>query len=68
MNQLSFSRLWDGYTSDVEAKRARDKKYKELILEGKRVKRWVLKNQMRSYASFGCPDGRSCDVYMINVY
>ena len=67
-NQLSFSTLFDGHASDTEAKAARDKAYREAKALGFRAKRWVLKNQLRQYASFGVPDGRSCDVYMLDVW
>lgn len=68
MAQYSFSTLWNGYASDAEAKAARDAKYRELKQSGVRAKRWVLKNQLKPYASFGVPDGRSCDVYMLDVH
>lgn len=68
MNQLSFSRLWDGYTTDNEAKAARNAKAKELRAQGKQVNAWVLRNQLKKYDGLGQPNGLSCNVYMLNVY
>lgn len=65
--QLSYSRLWDGYATDAEAKAARDARYKAERRSGRQAHRWVLKNQLRKYASFGVEDGRSCDVFMLDV-
>ena len=64
----SFSRLWEGYATDQEAREARDARARELKKEGYRVLRHTLRNQLRPYAGFGRPDGRSCHVYGINVY
>ena len=64
--QKSFSTLLDGFTTDAEAKAARDSEYRLIRARGLRARRWVLKNQLRQYASFGVPDGRSCDVYMLD--
>ena len=66
--QLSFSTNWDNYATSAEAKAARDAKFRELRKTGKHCRRWVLKNQLRPYAGFGQPDGRICDVYMLDVY
>jgi hypothetical protein len=66
-SQHSFSTLWDGYPSNEAAKDARDAAYKLLKKAGITANRWVLKNQLREWASFGIPDGRMCDVYMLNV-
>ena len=70
--QLSFSRLWPDhaghkYATDAEAKAARDMCYKIVRKQGWTARRWVLKNQLKQYESFGVPDGRTCDVYMLNV-
>ena len=66
MAQQSFSVLWSGYATDSDAKAARDAAYRILKSQGIKGKRWVLKNQSREYASFGVPDGRMCDVYMLD--
>jgi len=66
-HQASFSRLWDGFETDDAAKLARDVYYRELKQRGFKVRRFVLKNQLREWASFGVPDGRSCDVYMLDI-
>lgn len=66
--QESFSQLWSGYETNEAAKAARDARYRELKAQGKNCKRWVLKNQLKQYESFGVPDGRMCDVYMLNIY
>jgi hypothetical protein len=66
--QSSFSRLWSGFSTDAEAKSARDKVYREARKRGLIAKRWVLKNQLRQYESFGVPDSRVCDVFMLNIY
>ena len=68
MRDHSFSTVWDGYATDAEAKAARDAKYRELKAAGVKARRWVLKNQMRQYAGFGIPDGRSCNVYKLSEY
>lgn len=70
--QLSFSRLWPDhagrrYATDAEAKAARDMCYRIVRKEGCEARRWVLKNQLKQYESFGVPDGRSCDVFMLDV-
>lgn len=66
--QLSFSTTWTGHTTDAEAKAARDAKYRELKKDPNvlKVRRSVLKNQLRKWAGLGQPDGRVCDVYMID--
>ena len=65
--QHSFSTLWNGYATAEEAKAARDKLAREFKAKGCKTKRWVLRNQIKPYESFGVPDGRSCDVYMLDV-
>lgn len=67
MAQLSFSTLWEGYETNEQAKAARDQKYHELRAQGIKAQRWVLKNQLKQYESFGVPDGRICDVFMLNI-
>jgi hypothetical protein len=66
MAQHSFSRLWNGFATDADAKAMRDKKYRELKSQGYRVTRFTLTNQVRQYAGLGQPDGRSCTVYMLD--
>lgn len=66
--QLGFSTLWNGYATDQDAKKARLELRRVLKNRGFYCKFWVLKNQLKKYASFGVIDGRSCDVYMINYY
>lgn len=69
MAQFSYSRLFGKYpyASDADAKAARDAHYRELKSAGVRCRRWVLKNQVKKYAGLGIPDGRSCDVYMLDT-
>lgn len=72
VKQLSFSRLWRDhagrvYATDAEAKAARDMCYRIVRKRGFTARRWVLRDQLKQYESFGVPDGRSCDVYMLNV-
>ncbi len=67
MAQKSFSVLWSGYASNEAAKAARDEEYRRLKkIPGANPRRWVLKNQLKQYESFGVPDGRICDCYFIN--
>lgn len=65
--QKSFSTIWDGFETDAEAKSARDAEYRRLKAQGIKSRRWVLKNQVREYASFGVLDGRMCDVFMLDI-
>ena len=65
--QESFSKLWDGFQTDKEAKQARDARYRELKKAGYQVRRWVLKDQLKKYDGFGQPNGGVCDVYMLNI-
>jgi hypothetical protein len=67
IHELSFSRLWNGYETDQEARSARDKQLREYRKQGIRCRGWRLTNQLRKYAGFGQPDGRSCTVYKITV-
>jgi hypothetical protein len=67
MTQESFSTLWTGFSSEVEAKKARDARYQELKKQGVKSRRWVLRDQIRQYWSFGNPCGESCNVYIISV-
>ena len=79
MKQLSFSTLFGSpevratestrpFATDAEAKAARDAHWKQLRKQGIRCERWVLKNQLRKYWSFGIDCGQSCTVYMIDVF
>jgi hypothetical protein len=75
MREESFSVLWGSemhgrateefqpYLTNKDAKRERDMRYYLLKSQGKRIKRSILKGQLRQYWSFGVPCGRSCDVY-----
>jgi hypothetical protein len=67
MTQESFSTIWHNYASNKEAMQARNKRAKELRDKGWEVSCWTLPNQTREYASLGVPDGRVCNVYMIDV-
>lgn len=64
--QVSFSRLWDYYTTDKEAMQARNKYAKHLQKQGLKTHRWVLRNQMKKYDGFGQYNGKSCNVYMVD--
>jgi len=64
--QRSFSRLWDNFSTDMDAKSARDEFYRDLRGMGIKARRFVLKNQLKQYVSFGVPDGRSCDCYFVD--
>lgn len=66
MRQESYSRLWDGYETDKAAMQARNLRARELRANGHVVHCWTLPNQTRPYSGLGQPDGRSCQVYMIN--
>ena len=68
MNQISFDPLDYGESRDA-ARAARDAFYKDHIAKyGKgSARRWVLKNQLRKYESFGVPDGRVRDVFYVNI-
>ena len=65
--QLSYSRLWDGYATDKQAMLARNAKLRELRKAGHRAYGWTLRDQTRPYAGLGQPDGRSCNLYMIDA-
>jgi len=64
--QEGFSTLWDGYASDAFAMTARNRRANELRSKGRKVRKWVLRNQLKKYESFSVPDGRSCNVYMVS--
>lgn len=65
MSQTAYSRLWDGYASDKEAKEQRDADYKAMKKTGKNVTRFTLRNQVKKYDGLGQPNGASCHVYFI---
>ena len=64
--QLSFSRLWDGYATDEDAKKARSLKNKELKDQGYITHCFTLKNQIKPYDGLGIPNGGTCNVYILN--
>jgi len=64
--QLTFSRLWDGFTTDKEAMQARNKRAKELKMKGYVVSCSALKNQVKPYDGFGQPNGGMCTIYMLD--
>lgn len=68
-NQISFDPL-DYDTANngaLVAKQERDKKYRDLKNQGRNVKRFVLRNQLKKYAALGVEDGRVRDVYYIQI-
>lgn len=67
MSQISFSTIWSEITTAQEAKETRDAAYKHLLSLGYTARRFVLKGQVRKWAGLGIPDGRMCDVYMIDT-
>ncbi|KKK48005.1 hypothetical protein LCGC14_3149450 [marine sediment metagenome] len=68
MRNENFSVIWEGYTTDADAKKARDARWRELKAQGIHATRTILPNQLRKWASFGVWDGRTCNVYSINIY
>ena len=66
--QKSYSRLWEGYETDADARKARDAEYRTLRASGTECRRWTLANQLKKYDGFGRPNGASCTVYYITVY
>ena len=65
--QKSFGRLWDGFDTNADAKKARDTEYKRFKKLGIKCSRWVLKNQLKQYDGLGQPNGGVCDVYMLEI-
>ena len=63
--QISFSRLWDGYTTDKDALKARNERAKGLKGEGYNVNCFTLRNQMKKYDGLGQYNGGVCNVYML---
>lgn len=71
LNQLSFDPLdYDrgDNSGALVAKHERDKKFRALKKQGYNVKRFVLRNQLRKYASFGVECGAVRDVYYIQIF
>lgn len=64
--QESYSTLWEGFATDKEALRARNKRAKDLKAKGFNVKCFMLRNQIKPYSGFGEPDGRICSVYYVD--
>ena len=66
--QFEFS-VWGNIdtATNEEAKQIRDQKAKELRARGCKVRKSVLRNQLRPYAGFGQPDGRVGHVYYVRV-
>lgn len=67
LKQISFSRLWDGFETDVAARAARDAEATRWRKLGYQVKRWTLRNQLKPYDGLGQPNGNVCHCYMLNV-
>lgn len=65
-NQESFWGNVD-YPTNEAARAARDARAAELKRQGIAVRKSVLRDQLRPYASFGVPDGRMGHVYMVEV-
>ena len=65
LEQRSFDPL--EYGSRQEAIEAKNQEAKRLRKKGYRVRSFILKNQLRKYSSFGCPDGKVRDVFMIDI-
>ena len=65
-SQIAFDTL-DYEEDPKKAKKARDDYFWRLKKEGKNVKRFVLRGQIRPYSILGSPDGRVRDVYFIQV-
>ena len=68
MTQTSFSRLWNGYETDAEARAARNEYAKLVRVRGLLVRCWTLRDQVRQYTGLNRPDGCRCNVYVANVY
>ena len=70
-NQISFDPLdYVGQYEEGDHSKAladRNAHLKQLRKEGKQVRGWTLTRQLRTYASFGVPDGRVRNVYYITV-
>jgi len=65
VSQISYARLWDGFKTDEEARKARDRKAAQLRDEGRMVQKWTLRNQQK-LDDHGQTVG-VCPVYYINV-
>ena len=64
--QETFSKLWDGYATNKEALKARNKRAKELKQKGHKVNCCTLPNQMKKYDGILKPNGSVCSVYMLD--
>lgn len=78
MNDMKFSTLWGSneeratenwtpFPTDEAARRYRDEMYMLLRKQGKKARRWTMKNQIRQYWSFGVPCGDCCNVYHLTI-
>ena len=67
MIQRSYSRLWSGYESDEEAKKARSADAKLFRKEGHTVRLYTLRDQLKKYDGFGIPNGGVCNVYCLDI-
>jgi hypothetical protein len=56
------------FATNEQAKVARDTEYKRLKALGFKVRRSVLKRQLRKYWSFGVPCGIVANCYELEVY
>ena len=65
--QYGFSTLWDGFATDKDALQARNKMAKEYRKQGRRVKCFAMRNQIRKYSGLGESDGGCCTVYLVDV-
>jgi len=61
----TFSRLWDNYSTDKDALKARNREAKRLREQGFYVDCFTMRNQLKPYSSYGVADGRSCTVYCL---
>ena len=66
VRQVSFDPLNFGEDHSAALK-ARNAEMRRLRKEGKQVRGWTLAGQLRPYASFGVPDGRVRNIYMLNI-
>lgn len=68
MSTTTYSTLFGKiYPTAEEAKSARDADYWMAKQEGKKVRRSVLKGQLRQYYAYGEPCGRYCDCYELTL-
>lgn len=55
------------YPDNKTAMLARNKLAREMKKQGNKVRCWTLANQLSKYSGFGQPDGRSGNVYKLDV-